>query len=85
MCGKYDDQNCPDRHPELCKFWQSNDYKRNTKCNFLHVTITNEGDEKQMDTLEFKCVSCKNVWAEKNCVVKHVIKGRETFFCLNNN
>ena len=47
MCGKHDDQNCPDRHPELCKFWQSNDYKRNAKCKFLHVTITNEGDEKK--------------------------------------
>ena len=34
-------------------------------------------------TPAYKRVSCKNVWEDRNCLVKHVINGHETFFCLN--
>jgi hypothetical protein len=49
MCGNCDDQT--GRYPELCKFCQSNDCNRNSKWDSLHVTVANEGDEKQMGAL----------------------------------
>ena len=33
----------------------------------------------------FKCVSCQDVWEDRNCVVKHMIKQKAVFFCLNCN
>ena len=83
--GQCSEQSCPHRHPKQCKFWQSNQNrcKRNLKCDFLHVTMANENDKNEAHKSTYKCVSCKNVWEDKNCVVKHVINGHETFFCLN--
>ena len=85
MYGQCRDQNCPERHPQLCKFWQNNQNscKRNLKCDFLHVTMVNDDDENQAHRQNFRCVSCKNAWQDVNCVVKHIIQGHETFFCLN--
>ena len=33
--------------------------------------------------IEYKYISCKNSWNDKNFVVEYSINGRETFFCLN--
>ena len=75
-------QKCPKRHPEVCKFWRekSGSCKRKERCDFLHVTLVN-----QMETSSqiFKCVGCKNAWEDKSFVVEHIIRGHETFFCLN--
>ena len=32
---------------------------------------------------QFRCSSCKDVWQDENCVVKHAVNHRELFFCLN--
>jgi hypothetical protein len=78
--SKCDHLNCEDRHPEACKYWKStNKCKRNENCDFLHATFA-KGDD---GIMAYKCVSCKNSWNDKNCVVKYSINGRETFFCLN--
>ena len=85
LYGQCKGQNCPRRHPKQCKFWQNNQNscKRNIKCDFLHVTLANEHDKNEAHKPTYKCVSCKNVWEDRNCLVKHVIHGHETFFCLN--
>ena len=80
MNGECGNPKCEDRHPELCKFWNStNKCRRNDTCDFLHKILENIEDDKA----EFKCIGCKNVWDDKECVVRHMINGRETFFCLN--
>ena len=67
----------------ICKFWQSNSCKRNIKCDFLHVTMVSNDDKNQAHKSNYKCVSCKNAWEDASCIVRHIIKGHETFFCLN--
>ena len=77
------DQNCP--HPKQRKFWQNNknSCKSNLTCDFFHVTMARENVKNEALKAKYKCVSCKNVWEDRNCLVKHVIHGHETFFCLN--
>ena len=31
----------------------------------------------------YQCISCKNIWNDKTCVVTHVIQNTEFNFCLN--
>ena len=47
----------------------------NISCDFLHGTFENSDETNET----FKCVGCKNVWADTTCIVN----GQETFFCLN--
>ena len=78
--GKCERPNCEERHQEMCKFWgRPNKCIRNENCDFLNVTFAYNDDAAG----EYKCISCKNSWNDKNCVVEHSINGRETFFCLN--
>ena len=82
--GQCDVENCPHRHPQMCRSWESTNYcERNINCDFLHVTMANGDDGYQISTPKFKCASCKNVWEERSCIVTHIIQGHETFFCLN--
>ena len=82
--GRCDVENCPHRHPQICRSWKSTNYcEININCDFLHVTMANGDDGYQISTPKFKCASCKNVWEERSCIVTHIIQGHETFFCLN--
>ena len=64
------------RYPKQCKWYKSSEgCKRQQECEYLH----NDNGEK----MEYKCVSCKYSWQDKNCVVEHVIGNMKTFFCLN--
>ena len=40
-------------------------------------------NEKNDKIKSYKCVSCDYEWNESNCVVKHVLKNKEVYFCLN--
>ena len=63
--------NCPDRHPEQCKWIQcENRYKRDNHHDFMHVTLALK--EKQ-----FNCAGCKNTGKNRSCVVQHNIENME--------
>ena len=82
-------KDCPDRHPRVCK-WQNSrsGCKRGEDCEYLHVTLANgDGDlgahENYLVNGEYNCVGCKSIFTDEQCVVKHVIRNMETYFCLN--
>ena len=75
-CG---DKKCSDRHPKLCKWWESSGgCKREQECEYLHSE-----NKKCVEKKQFKCESCKYIWQDRNCVVEHAIKNIKVFFCLN--
>ena len=72
---------CCDRHPVICK-WFNNKVgcRRQDSCDYLHTKI---GNEYGYNFQKYECISCKGIWDDRSCVVKHVINSMETFFCLN--
>ena len=75
-CGNVE---CCKRLPRVCKWIESNEgCKRNSECDYLHVTIANEENSPG-----YKCASCKDTWLNSACVVEHVIQNWRLFFCLN--
>ena len=87
--GKCDIKECSDRHPKVCKYWNTsnNGCKRKTECDFLHEdlakTDVKDDIEDKQDAMKFECVGCKDYWTQKNCVVEHEIKNHVVYFCLN--
>ena len=86
---KCERKECWERHPRRCKWEQSDGgCKRNLECVYLHASQTNKEVE-NMTNLNFtgangyKCVSCKCVWQNKNCLVVHTVKSTSVLFCLN--
>ena len=49
-------------------------------CDFLQVNFTNSEKQKAHS---YQCGGCKDTWQEERCVIKHNIKKKEIFFCLN--
>ena len=86
---KCDSKSCIDRHPKVCKFWIKNKggCKRNTSCDFLHVTLArNEDKPKNSDAIEeieYTCVGCNSSWTDDKFVIKYNIKNHIVNFCLN--
>ena len=78
-CEKHD---CCDRHPRHCK-WQGSEVgcKRQVECEYLHVTMVDDDDE--VNSHKYKCVSCKDTWQNRACIVEHIIQNTKMFFCLN--
>ena len=73
--------NCLDRHPKVCKWMESkNGCNRGTTCDYLHATFV-EKNENEIQS--YRCMSCKDTWGERSCVVEHFIQGARTYFCLN--
>ena len=76
--GKCGDNCCNDRHPKECKwFGTSVGCRRDTICEYLHVTPARDDDNC------YKCEGCKSMFEEKEHVIKHVINGNTCYFCLN--
>ena len=87
--GKCESTDCCDRHPKICKFWSKNKAgcRRGSDCDFLHVTIAQDDGkvsvESKVEDTEFKCISCKDCWTDRNCVVEHELNNHVVYFCLN--
>ena len=45
--------------------------------------MVSNDDQNQAHKSNYKCVSCNNAWEDASWVVRHIIHGHETFFCLN--
>ena len=45
--------------------------------------MDDENTSKGQAEEKFKCVGCKSVWTDKDCVVAHWINQKKTYFCLN--
>ena len=73
---------CSGRHPKVCKWAQREVGCKRADCDFFHCTLA-EQQNVINEVGYFKCASCKDVWQDQNCVVKHVVKHRELYFCLN--
>ena len=85
--GKCEGNSCPRRHPKACKWFRgSTGCRRKEERDFSHDTIVcirekNNSPQNSIDS--YKCVSCDYEWSESNCVVKHILKNKEVYFCLN--
>ena len=54
--------------------------KLGSHCDYSHATIV----EKHSQELQnYKCISCKDTWEDRSCVVEYNIKSLKTYFCLN--
>ena len=91
-CPKYSDgeckgKDCEDRHPKPCKYFSSKSgCKRGESCNFSHDTLAHGehiAEKVKNEMQNFTCVSCRCAWKDRHCVVRHVVKHNEVFFCLN--
>ena len=74
---------CRERHPKMCKWYQKEIGCKRIDCEFLHVTLASKDGGTNVFSQSFTCAGCKDVWQDEKCVVKHVIKHKELFFCLN--
>ena len=74
--GKCSLKECRERHPRKCKWMEGTSKCRRTTCDYFHATFASDDEI-------LKCVSCHDVWEDRNCVVKHMIKHEAAFFCLN--
>lgn len=73
--------NCLDRHPKPCKWLESKEgCRRGTECEYSHATFVG-GNSQESET--YQCISCKDVWEDKSCVVEYGIQNIRTYFCLN--
>ena len=85
------EKDCSDRHPKTCRYWSGNKSwcARKLNCDFLHVTLVRDDGkatiEYNVDDEEFNCVSCKDCWTDKMCVVEHTQNNHMVYFCLNCN
>ena len=82
--GKCEDSSCLKRHPKACKYFRGQTgCKRKEGCDFSHdVLICGVATKDKLDN-NYNCAGCKHDWQESQFVVKHYIKNREIFFCLN--
>ena len=87
--GKFESTDCSERHPKICRFWSKNKTgcRRESDCDFLHVTLAQHDGkasvESKVEDTEFKCVSCKDWWTNKNCVMEHNLNNHVVFLCDN--
>ena len=77
------DKSCTGRHPKVCKWYEREVGCKRTDCDFFHGTLARHDSRGNIEAQNFKCASCKDVWKDENCVVKHTVKQRELYFCLN--
>ena len=54
--------------------------KRGSQCDYLHATRVEKGVE---DYQTYACISCKDTWENRSCVIEYGIQGIKTYFCLN--
>ena len=75
-CDKYD---CFDRHPRQCK-WHGSEVgcNRKVECEYLHVTMVD--DDEEVISHKYECVSCKDTWQNRACIVEHIIQNTKIFF-----
>ena len=75
---KCENRECEMRHPKMCKWLNSrNGCRRNTDCDYLHVTLA-EADVKLREDTVYQCKGCESSWVNSLHVKEHKI-----FFCLN--
>ena len=71
------------RHPKMCKWLKSrNGCRRNTDCDYLHVTLA-EADVKLREDTVYQCKGCESSWVNSLHVKEHNIQNMKIFFCLN--
>ena len=71
-------KDCQERHPKRCKWSESTQGCKREQCSYMHVTLASGEDRNA-----YKCISCNNIWEDRTCVVRHLIKNTEVYFCLN--
>ena len=74
-----DSNSCTERHPKNCKWFESRVGCKQAECEYIHDTIASAVNEVN----NYPCVSCKDTWEDRNCVVEYIINKKRTFFCLN--
>ena len=82
-------KDCVDRHPKICKWLKTKlGCQRGEEFDYLHVTLANDDREISehkhcSESRKYNCIGCKSCFTDKDCVIKHTIQNRETYFCLN--
>ena len=36
-----------------------------------------------IENLSYICISCKDTWEDRSCVVEHLVQGTRAYFCPN--
>ena len=75
--GACTNTDCMERHPIRCKWVKSEHGCSRSNCEYLHNTLPINDS--------FKCAGCLDIWNDPTCVIQHVIRNQEIYFCLNCN
>jgi hypothetical protein len=78
--NKCENKECPDRHPQECKWLTSTFGCKREGCEYLHVTPATD----EVHSIHYKCAGCKDIWTDRTYVIEHTLRNQlVVYFCLN--
>ena len=80
---KCKDKGCRGRHPKSFKWFQRDIGCKRLNCQYLHVTLVEKEKDNTIESKDYECAGCKNVWQDENCVIGQNIGNRKVYLCLN--
>ena len=81
--GECDRKLCKNRHPKVCKWLQGKSGCQRNDCDYLHVTLARDDEQRNKTHKSFPCAGCKNCYDDISCVVQYRMNNIAFNLCLN--